>query len=187
MPKDYTTLPYTQIRRSDRAVEDDQWIKDFLHQAPMGVLATANQGQPFINTNLFVYNESEHVIYIHTARVGRTPGNIGKHTPICFTISSMGRLLPAKEALEFSLEYASVMVFGQAILVDDPAEAKPALQLLLDKYFPHLKPNQDYREIIPEELRRTAVYRVTIEQWSGKKKAVEPDFPGAFFYGAHDS
>jgi len=36
---------------------------------------------------------------------------------------------------------------------------------------------------VPEELARTSVYRIEITSWSGKKKAVEADFPGAFFYG----
>jgi len=53
---------------------------------------------------------------------------------------------------------------------------------LLKKYAPHLAYGEDYRAITPEELKRTAVYRVDIEAWSGKKKEVAPDFPGAFFY-----
>ena len=36
---------------------------------------------------------------------------------------------------------------------------------------------------MPEELARTSVYRIEIKSWSGKKKAVEADFPGAFLYG----
>jgi nitroimidazol reductase NimA-like FMN-containing flavoprotein (pyridoxamine 5'-phosphate oxidase superfamily) len=95
----------------------------------------------------------------------------------------MGRLLPADVALEFSVEYRGVVVFGTASVIVDETEASRALQLLLDKYFPHLKPDQDYRPIIPEELRRTSVYRIDIERWSGKQKKVAADFPGAFWYG----
>ena len=38
-------------------------------------------------------------------------------------------------------------------------------------------------EATADELARTAVYRIDIESWSGKRKQAEPDFPGAFFYG----
>jgi uncharacterized protein len=183
MPKDYAALPAHQVRRSDRAVEDDAWIRAFLHRAPIGVLATVHEGQPFINSNLFAYDEAAHAIYMHTAQVGRTRANVEGDKRVCFSISEMGRLLPADEALEFSVEYAGVAVFGSAELVHDKDEATHALQMLLDKYAPHLKPGRDYRPINDAELKRTAVYRIRIENWSGKKKEVEADFPGAFYYG----
>jgi uncharacterized protein len=180
--KDYTQLPKTQVRRDDRAVTDEAWIRDQLHRAPVGILATAQGDQPFLNSNLFVYDEAAHAIYMHTARVGRTAGNLASEAKICFTIFEMGRLLPADEALEFSVEYSGVTVFGTAVTIRDPVEAKHGLQLLLDKYAPHLRPDEDYRGITPEELKRTAVYRINIHEWSGKKKEVAEDFPGAFFY-----
>lgn len=182
MSKDYATLPINQVRRADRAVTNEDWIRAFLHRAPFGTLATTHHKQPFINSNLFVYDEQAHVIYLHTAKVGRTRSNIEASSPVCFSISEMGRLLPADEALEFSVEYSGVTIFGMATVVDDDTEARHGLQLLLDKYFPHLRPGEHYRPIIPEELTRTSVYRINIESWSGKQKKVDADFPGAFFY-----
>lgn len=180
--KDYTQLPKTEVRRSDREVEDETWIRNQLHRAAVGVLATAQDGQPFLNSNLFVYDEAAQAIYMHTARVGRTAGNLASEAKICFTIFEMGRLLPADEALEFSVEYSGVTVFGTGVTVTDPVEAQHGLQLLLDKYAPHLRPDEHYRGITPEEMKRTAVYRINIHEWSGKKKEVAEDFPGAFFY-----
>jgi nitroimidazol reductase NimA-like FMN-containing flavoprotein (pyridoxamine 5'-phosphate oxidase superfamily) len=185
MSRDYTTLPPNQVRRADRAVTDDHWIADMLTHAPMGTLATVSDGQPFVNSNLFVYDAQNHALYTHTARLGRTRSNVDGDEKVCFTVTSMGRLLPADEALEFSVEYAGVVVFGRASIIEG-ADAERALQLLLDKYFPHLRPGRDYRPIIPEELKRTSVYRIAIESWSGKQKRVADDFPGAFFYGEHD-
>ncbi len=182
MPKDYTTLAPHEVRRADRAVTDEQWIKDLLHRAPVGYLATVHGDQPFINSNIFVYDEETHAIYMHTAKVGRTQGNVDTHKKVCFTVTEMGRLLPADVALEFSVEYAGVVVFGTAVIIEDQQEATNALQLLLNKYAPHLTPGQDYRPPVPEELKRTAVYRIHIDKWSGKKKEVAPDFPGAYLY-----
>lgn len=182
--KDYTKLPKTEIRRSDRAITDEAWIRGQLHRAAVGVLATVQDDQPFLNSNLFAYDEAAHAIYLHTARVGRTPANLAGEAKICFTVFEMGRLLPAAEALEFSVEYSGVMVFGTAVTIEDPVEAQHGLQLLLDKYAPHLRPGVHYRGITPEELKRTAVYRINIHEWSGKKKEVDADFPGAFYYNA---
>jgi nitroimidazol reductase NimA-like FMN-containing flavoprotein (pyridoxamine 5'-phosphate oxidase superfamily) len=182
MPKDYTALPLNHVRRSDRAVEDEGWIRQMLHNAAYGALATVHDGQPFINTNLFVYDEAGHALYTHTARVGRTRANIEQHDRVCFTVSEIGRLLPADEALEFSVEYSGVAVFGRGEVIEANDEARHGLQLLLDKYAPHLRPGEHYRPITDDELARTAVYKISIESWSGKRKVADPDFPGAYFY-----
>lgn len=177
-PRDF---PNSHVRRQDRAVEDEAWIAAFLHNASYGYLATVDAGQPFINSNLFVYDAAQHCLYLHTARLGRTHSNIEANgVPVCFSVSTMGRLLPADEALEFSVEYEGVTVFGAASVVMDPVEQREGLQRLLDKYFPHLRPERDYRPIVDEELKRTSVYRVDIHEWSGKRKQVAVDFPGAF-------
>lgn len=172
----------TTIRRQDRAVEDEAWIRAFLHHAAVGTLATARDGQPFLHMNLFVYDEPAHCLYLHTARAGRTPDNLAANGAVCFSVMEMGRLLPADVALEFSVEFASVIVFGHAALVQDEDAAARALQLLLDKYAPHLRPGQDYRPPVESEIKRTAVFRLTIDAWSGKKKEVPADFPGAYWY-----
>lgn len=107
----------SRVRRADRAVTDKVWIRARLENAAMGFLATVSDGQPFLNSNLFVYDPAAHAIYLQ-----------------------------------------------------------------LNKYFTHLQPGQDYRPPIAEELKRTAVLRVDVESWSGKKKEVG-DFPGAFRFG----
>jgi nitroimidazol reductase NimA-like FMN-containing flavoprotein (pyridoxamine 5'-phosphate oxidase superfamily) len=173
----------SHVTRQDRAIHEDAWITEFLGQTGMGMLATAQGEQPFQSTLLFVYDAGRHAIYLHTARRGRVWENLHANPQVCFTTAEMGRLLPAATALNFSVEYRSVVVFGTVCLVEDPVEAEYGLQILLDKYFPHLKPGSDYRPITSGELESTAVYRLDVEEWSGKRKAVADDFPGAFLWG----
>jgi nitroimidazol reductase NimA-like FMN-containing flavoprotein (pyridoxamine 5'-phosphate oxidase superfamily) len=182
-PDDAFPPSLAAVRRKDRAVEDDEWIRAVLRREPFGVLATVSGGQPFLNPNIFVYDPASHAIYTHTAKAGRTRTNVDADGRACFSVSTMGRLLPADTALEMSVEYEGVVVFGRAGVVTDPAEAERALQALLDKYFPHLRPGRDYRAVQPEELARTAVYRLSVERWSGKRKVAPADFPGAFRFG----
>ncbi len=163
-------------------MDDDAWIRGVLDRAPFGQLATVYDGQPFIHSNSFVYDGEAHAIYLHTAREGRTRDCVVANDRVCFSVSEMGRLLPAKVAMEFSVEYAGVVAFGRCRVVTDKAESLRALQCLLDKYFPHLRPGADYRETTDRELALTTVYRVDIVRWSGKKKAAADDFPGAFVY-----
>lgn len=158
-------------------------MRRFLEVAPYGFVATVGpDGQPFLNSNLFVYDPDRHCVYLHTHRTGRTRDNVEAGESVAFSAAAMGRLLPAAEALEFSVEYSGVTAFGRGRVVSEEGEAKDALQMLLDKYAPHLRPGRDYRPTTDDELKRTAVYRIDIESWSGKQKEVEPDFPGAFSF-----
>ena len=185
MPRDYTQLPPNHIRKRDRAVEDDTWIRSFLRTAPYGVLATLHEGRPFVNSNLFVFDESAHALYLHTARVGRMAANVRageEGVATCFSTFKMGRLLPAATAVNFSVEYEGVTAFGRASIIEDFETSRYALQMLLDKYAPHLRPERDYQPVTDEELERTAVYRINIDSWSGKRNEKPSDFPGAFMY-----
>ncbi len=175
--------PINQPLRMDRD-KNDAWIKAMLKRVPFGMVATEYNGQPFIKPTVFVYDEDAHAIYIHGALVGRMRTNIERNPRVSFSIAEMGRLLPADTAMGVGVEYASVVVFGNLAVLSSAIQAKKALQMLLDRFFPHLMPGVDYREILPEELDQTAVYRLKIESWSGKEELASADFPGAFSYQA---
>ncbi|CAG0941208.1 hypothetical protein ANRL1_00443 [Anaerolineae bacterium] len=175
-------IPFAQVKRKDRAVEDETWIREMLHRAAIGIMATANNGQPYITARHFVFDETANAIYMHGALTGRTRTDVESNPRVCFNVNEIGRQLPAPTAFGMGGEYASVVVFGRAAIVADPAESARALQLLLEKYFAHLEYGKDYRSISPEELTHTAVYRIEIEEWSGKRRQAAEDFPGAFWY-----
>ena len=176
-------IPFSTIKRKDRAVEDPAWIAAMLRRAPMGVLATSRDGQPSINTRHFAFDEERSAIYMHGAKRGRTLDDLAANDRVCFSVSEIGRQLPASKAFDFGSEYSSVVVYGRAALVEDAAEARRALELILAKYFPHLSYGDDYAPIADKELEATAVFRISIETWSGKKKEAPADSPGAFPYG----
>ncbi|HSG49174.1 MAG TPA: pyridoxamine 5'-phosphate oxidase family protein, partial [Longimicrobiales bacterium] len=138
------TPRHVEPRRRDRG-KDEAWIRAYLAAAPWGVLAIpGDDGVPRLNGNLFVYLPDPHRIYLHSARAGALPAALHppEESPASFTAAEMGRLLPAPEALEFSVEYSGVVVTGKARTVQDPEEARVALQALLDKYAPHLIPGR---------------------------------------------
>lgn len=159
----------SRIRRSDRAMPDDEAIRAFLNKATVGFIATSVDEQPFVLPNLFWYDGATRRIYFHTGRQGRMRHNVEHNPRVCLAAGELGRLLPAKTAIEFSNEYASVCVFGKARVVQEEDEQRYGLQGLLDKYFPQLKPGIDYRTITSDELAITSVYAIEIEEWSGKQ------------------
>jgi nitroimidazol reductase NimA-like FMN-containing flavoprotein (pyridoxamine 5'-phosphate oxidase superfamily) len=163
----------TAMRRTDRAIEDEALIRELLERGEYFALATIFEDQPYQHVSLYWFDASSNCIYFHTARNGRTRSNIEANPKVSAAVASMGRLLPADTALDFSVEYDSVIVFGQARVVEEDDEARHGLQGLLDKYFPALRPGEHYRPITDEELRRTSVFALEIEAMSGKRKVAQ--------------
>jgi nitroimidazol reductase NimA-like FMN-containing flavoprotein (pyridoxamine 5'-phosphate oxidase superfamily) len=170
MPKDYSleVTPPNAQRRAKYA-QDDEWVRAFLARARVGHVATRWEAQPFITPTLFWYDPQAHAIYFHSNITGRVRANAEHHPEVCFETFEMGRLLPSNVALEFSLQYESVIAFGKIRIVEDGEEQCRALYRLLEKYFPDMRPGEHYRPIVDEELRRTSVYAIAIDSWSGKR------------------
>ena len=160
----------TDMRRKDRAVNDDEWIIALLKRADYGVLATCKDGQPFTVARNFAYDRERHAIFFHGARKGRTFESVGAGTPANLNVSEMGEWILAERAMNFGVKYRGVVVFGMLHIEDDSAEMKRGLQLLMDKHFPDLKPDVDYEATTDIDLKVTAVLRMDVESWSGKEK-----------------
>lgn len=159
--------PY-KMRRPELA-RDDAWVRDFLGRVQVGHIATESDGQPFLTPTIFWYDPARHAIYFHSNITGRVRTNVEQNSRVCFEACELGKLLPSNVALEFSLQYESVMAFGRVRVVEDPAEARHALHSLITKYFPDMAPGKEFRPATDKELARTSVYAITIESWTGKR------------------
>lgn len=149
--------------------QSDQWIVDFLNRSKIGHVATHWDEQPFITPSSFLFDQENHEIIFHSNVVGRIRANSERHQQVCFESSEYGRFLPSNIALEFSMQYESVIIFGKIRIIEDGAEKRNALYGLIEKYFPGMNPGEEYRPITEKELKRTSVYAIAIESWSGKR------------------
>jgi nitroimidazol reductase NimA-like FMN-containing flavoprotein (pyridoxamine 5'-phosphate oxidase superfamily) len=170
MPKDYSLdVTPANAQRIAEYARDDAWIRDFLRRAEIGHVATRWEEQPFITPTTFWYDEERHEIIFHSNIVGRVRANVERHPRVCFEASECGRFLSSNVALEFSVQYRSVIAFGTARVLEDDGERRRALYGLIGKYFPDMRPGKEYRPITDKELARTSVYAIAIESWSGKE------------------
>jgi nitroimidazol reductase NimA-like FMN-containing flavoprotein (pyridoxamine 5'-phosphate oxidase superfamily) len=169
VPRDYTNQPPAAYQRRHHLTRNDDWIRSFLRTAQVGHIASSVDGQSFINPTIFWFDEENHQIAFHSNAAGRIRSNIESNPKVSMEASELGRLLPSNVALEFSLQYRSVLVFGTARVVTDPTEARRLLYGLISKYFPNMTAGKEYREITDKELRATSIYAIQIESWSGKE------------------
>ena len=169
MPRNYQDKSPVAFQRLPEYQRDEEWIRAFLREARVGHIASTQDGQPFLNPSTFWFDEANRQIVFHSNVAGRIRSNIESNPRVCFEASELGKLLPANVALEFSLQFRSVTVFGTARLIDDPEEARRVMYGLIHKYFPRMTAGKDFREITDKELKRTSIYAIQIEEWSGKE------------------
>ena len=169
MPRTHHSESPTAFQRLPEYQRGDAWIRAFLREAKVGHIASVQDGQPFLNPSTFWFDEANHQIVFHSNVTGRIRSNIEQDLRVCFEAFELGKMLPANVALEFSLQFRSVIVFGTARLIDDPNEARRVMYGLIHKYFPAMTAGQEFREITDKELKRTSIYAIQIEEWSGKE------------------
>lgn len=171
MPRNYSlekSLP-TAHQRKPQYTRGEAWIRGFLHRGQVAHLATVWDGQPFVTPTNYYFDDPGHRLIFHSNLTGRLRANIERNGRVCAEVSEIGRYLPSNVALEFGVQFRSVMVFGEACVLDDREEQRRMLHLLLAKYFAPMERGKDYRPVTDAELKRTSVYELRIESWSGKE------------------
>ena len=170
MPIDYSLRKQkpTAHQRLPKYKVGDDWIREYLHRGQIAHVATLWDDQPFQTPTIYWYDEANGRLIFHSNVTGRLRANLERNPRVCVEVSELGRMLPSNVALEFSLQYRSVMVFGRARVIEDREQKRDLLHKLIEKYFADLQLGKDYRPATDQELKRTAVYEIKIESWSGK-------------------
>lgn len=162
-------------RYRQRAVTDDAAIREFLYRHPWGVLTTVDAGEPLPTPLLYVYDREVHAIDAHVSPAGRTAAIAEAGSAGAFTVATMGEIIHARVAGEFDTEYESVVAHGGVELLEAHDAKRAALARLMAKYAPRQTPAEDYQGITDEEVGRTAVLRLSIDEWSGKRNRADPE------------
>src|SRR5262249_5828074 len=102
----------------------------------------------------------------------RTLQALARGVEVCLTVTLLDGLVLARSAMHHSMNYRSVVLFGRASAVDDPAEKDAALHALTE----HLIPGRwaDVRRPTEQELRATLVAAVSIQEASAKIRTGPP-------------
>ncbi|WP_090601652.1 pyridoxamine 5'-phosphate oxidase family protein [Mycobacterium lentiflavum] len=154
----------TPTRYRDRARYDRDTVHRILDEALICHLGYLNDGRPVVLPT--THARLGETLYLHGSTGSRPMRNAGEGLPVCVTVTLVDGLVLARSALHHSLVYRSVIVLGDAHLVDDPAEKSRALAALLD----HIAPGRaaDCRAPNARELAATAVLALDLVEVSAK-------------------
>jgi hypothetical protein len=167
----YTQTPRTKVRRlAKRASYDQTEVHAILDQAFICHVGFAIDGQPYVIPTIFA--RAEHTLYLHGSQASRMLRTLSHKVPVCVTVTLLDGLVLARSAFHHSLNYRSVVVLGNARLVDDRDEKMRALQVITD----HVVPGRwdEVRGPNELELKQTNVLAVQLEEVSAKIRRGPP-------------
>jgi uncharacterized protein len=166
----HPTFRTTPTRYRERARYDRDTVHGILDEALICHLGYLNAGRPVVLPT--THARLDETLYLHGSTGSRPMLNAGQGLPVCVTATLVDGLVLARSALHHSLVYRSVVVVGDARLVDDPAEKSRALAALLD----HIAPGRaaDCRAPNARELAATAVLALDLVEVSAKVRAGGP-------------
>jgi uncharacterized protein len=127
-------------------------------------------GQPFVIPTLF--GREEEKLYLHGSVASRMLGELGAGVPACVTVTLVDGLVLARSAFHHSINYRSVIAFGTARKIEEPAQKTRALRIISE----HLMTGRwdDVRSPSEKELKATAVLEFSIEEASAKIRQGPP-------------
>jgi uncharacterized protein len=131
---------------------------------------TDHDGQPIVTPTL--HARSGDLIYLHGSNASRTLKRLDEGARACLTVSLVDGIVLARSAMHHSVNYRSVMLFGQARRVTDSQQKLTALETVIEHVLPGRWPA--VRHPTENELRATAVFSMTICEASAKIRTGPP-------------
>jgi hypothetical protein len=110
-------------------------------------------------------------LYIHGSAASRTLRE-AQRSQICLTATLLDGVVLARSAFHHSVNYRSVVVFGQTEQIEESGDKRRALEAFTEKLVPGRW--GDVRVPSEQELRGTAVRRIPLEEASAKVRSGGP-------------
>lgn len=160
----------TLKRLPSRGAYDRESIYAVLDAGFLCHLGFVQDGQPFVIPT--AYGRQGDTLFFHGSLKSRTMGALSEGIPACATVTHFDGLVLARSAFHHSMNYRSVLAFGQAVEIEDEAEKSEALRLISEQILRGRW--EEVRLPTPNELKATSVLKMTIEEASCKVRTGGP-------------
>lgn len=151
-----------KMRKSKNEIADKSLVEKALLEAEVLHLALSQGGQPYSVPVNFGYGHGK--IYFHSGKKGLKMEMLRANPRVSFSAVAGSKPVRGETPCKWDWSYESVIGFGVAAVVEDPAEKLTGLQLITEHY---AGPGQyDFPQ---EKADIAAVVRIDVEQMTGKK------------------
>jgi nitroimidazol reductase NimA-like FMN-containing flavoprotein (pyridoxamine 5'-phosphate oxidase superfamily) len=163
--------PRTEVKRLPaRARYDTETVHGILDEALVCHVGFVVDGQPVVIPTIHARRGDR--LYLHGSPANRMLRILKRQVDVCVTVTLVDGLVLARSAFHHSMNYRSVVAFGPAREVTDPAEKMAAFRALVD----HVAPGRwgDVRAPNEKEIRSTLVLVLALAEASAKVRTGPP-------------
>ena len=167
----------TRIRNHpERAVPEE--ASEILSQGLVAHLGFVQDDVPYVIPFTYHYESSTpEFIYLHGSIRSRALKHLSTGAPVCITVTLTDGLVYSRKAMNHSVNYRSVTLFGSATEVTDEDEKFELFDKMVQRYFPGRMVGHDYNAPPSPDLGVTALVRVSVEEWNAKARRGRPTGP----------
>jgi uncharacterized protein len=161
----------TQVQRlPNRGVYEREEVYRILDEGLVCHVGFIAEGKPVVIPT--GYGRRGDVLYVHGSAASRMLRTLGKGADVCVTVTLLDGLALARSAFHHSMNYRSVVIFGKAAVVEDPAAKLAALDIFTE----HIASGRwkDVRTPTEKELQATTVLSVPLDEVSAKVRTGPP-------------
>jgi len=167
----FTPTDRTRVRRRpQRAVYDRDQVYSILDEAYVCHVGFTVEGRPIVMPTAF--GRAGDSIYLHGSAASRMLRSLAGGIDVCVTVTLVDGLVLGRSAFHTSINYRSVVMFGNARLVTGREEKLEALRTFTN----HVIPGR-WEEVRPptdEELAATSALVLPLEEVSAKVRSGGP-------------
>ena len=159
------TTERSRVKRlPKRGAYDAETIHAILDATFLAHVGFVANDQPFVIPTL--YGRQEGKLFLHGSAASRMLRELDKGIEICVTVTLVDALVLARSAFHHSMNYRSVVAFGQARLIADAGQKNEALRVISE----HIIAGRwdEVRQPTEQELKATSVLEFSIEEASAK-------------------
>jgi nitroimidazol reductase NimA-like FMN-containing flavoprotein (pyridoxamine 5'-phosphate oxidase superfamily) len=163
--------PRTKLRRlPKRGAHDRPTIEAILDEALISHIGFVHDGRPAVIPTLHARLGDE--VLVHGSAASRMLRALATGIDLCLTATLIDGLVLARSAFHHSVNYRSVVLYGQARLITEPEAKERALEAFTDRLVAGRW--ADVRWPTRKELKATTVLTLPIAEGSAKVRSGPP-------------
>jgi hypothetical protein len=147
-------------------MEDPREMEALLDRMPVGRLGLCTEDGPYVVPVNYVFAGG--CIYFHSGHKGKKMEALQADPRVCFLVDEPGPQATWNRRCGITQIYESVMCFGKAELIEDIAERRRILEMLMSRYLP----GGNHVPILDENVENTAIVRIRIDWMTGKANRI---------------
>ena len=156
------------MRRKDKEITEINDKINVIKKCKVCRIGLSENNKPYIIPLNYGYDFENNALtlFFHSAKEGRKLDIIKNNNNACFEVDCDTRLFEGEKACNYSYVFKSIIGFGKIILLEDMNEKIDGLYKILK----HQTGKEDVFVFSPEEMKNVAVYKMVVEEFTGKQK-----------------